>query len=108
MFFNFGLAALPEELFQSGGVAKTPDLDRIVLYATSITKFEPLTFKGLTKLRILTFVNNRGFGEDNFDTVDFSDLVSLEHFVSSSLCSGYSGLDTDNSLLMANFTSRTL
>ncbi len=83
MFFNFNLAALPEELFQSGGVAKTPDLDRIVLYATAIKKIEPMTFAGLAKLRILTFVNNQGFGEANFDSVYWDDLVSLEHFVSS-------------------------
>ena len=86
MFNNFNLAALPEDLFYDmvHDCPKTPNIERIVLYTTAINKFEPKTFKGLTKLEMLSFVDQRNvsprFNEDSFPPGVFDDLHSLRFF----------------------------
>ena len=65
---------------KTAGEAKTPHLERIVLYDTAIKAFGPDTFRGLTELKMLSFVNNKGFGDTAFDNVYWDDLVSLEFF----------------------------
>jgi len=75
MFFNFGLAVLPEDLFEN-----TKDLERLVMYGTKISRFAQDTFKGLSKLELMSFVDNGLFNETSFPDDVFKDLISLKFF----------------------------
>ncbi len=83
--FQNPIEVLPEDLFYDVDYdyAKTPNLERLVLYATEIFEFAPKTFKGLTKLEMLSFVDQQGdtkFSEDSFPVGVFDDLHSLQFF----------------------------
>ena len=75
-YFNFDLFAstnkLPVKFF-----SHTPDLERMSLYGTGITTFDAGTFKNLTKLQFMSFVNNAKINKDSFPEGLFDDCVSL-------------------------------
>ena len=77
MFHNYNLWSTTNKI-PTTFFSHTPNLEVISLYGTAVSSFEKDTFKGLTKLTLLTFVTNANIA--SFPQGCFDDLVSLKFF----------------------------
>mmetsp|Transcript_1545 Transcript_1545/g.2839 ORF Transcript_1545/g.2839 Transcript_1545/m.2839 type:complete len:483 (-) Transcript_1545:1061-2509(-) len=74
MWGNSFSGAIPQDIFRD-----TKKLERMMLYANDWDEIPDGTFKGLTKLEIMSWAGCN-FGDDSFSDDVFDDLISLQFF----------------------------